>query len=98
MKFGLKNVLFKINCFSFQLFVTDKIFGLRISLEEEILGADFCEHGKEPRDEEGHQSGHACGRKRNSLKRGNTTEHSSENQNDVDCQIDGKEAYINRAC
>ena len=35
--------------FSFQLFVADKLFGLRLSQEEEELGADLCEHGIKPK-------------------------------------------------
>ena len=28
-----------------QLFVADKMFGLRVSPQEEMLGADYCTHG-----------------------------------------------------
>eukprot|EP00794_Sanderia_malayensis_P012874 gene12874-14199_t len=32
-----------------ELFIADKLFGLRVTLEEEMLGADYCEHGILPR-------------------------------------------------
>ena len=34
-----------LNLLFLQLFIIDKTIGLRISLQEEIQGADWCEHG-----------------------------------------------------